>query len=29
LNEAWNLTDLDVERVGDDLLIHALGKPPA
>ena len=29
LNEAWNLTDWDVERVGDDLLIHGLGKPLA
>jgi hypothetical protein len=29
LNEAWNVTDWTVERVGDDLLIHGLGNPLA
>jgi diaminohydroxyphosphoribosylaminopyrimidine deaminase/5-amino-6-(5-phosphoribosylamino)uracil reductase len=29
LNDAWNLTDWNVERIGDDLLIHGLGKPTA
>jgi diaminohydroxyphosphoribosylaminopyrimidine deaminase/5-amino-6-(5-phosphoribosylamino)uracil reductase len=29
MNEAWSLADWDVERVGDDLLIHGLGQPTA
>ena len=29
LNEAWSLAEWDVERIGDDLLVHGLGKPPA
>jgi diaminohydroxyphosphoribosylaminopyrimidine deaminase/5-amino-6-(5-phosphoribosylamino)uracil reductase len=29
LNEAWSLVEWDVERIGDDLLIHGVGKPVA
>jgi diaminohydroxyphosphoribosylaminopyrimidine deaminase / 5-amino-6-(5-phosphoribosylamino)uracil reductase len=29
LNEALSLSDWDLERIGDDLLVHGLGKPSA
>jgi diaminohydroxyphosphoribosylaminopyrimidine deaminase/5-amino-6-(5-phosphoribosylamino)uracil reductase len=29
LNEAWSLVEWHVERVGDDLLVHGIGKLPA
>ena len=29
LDEAWTLHDWEAERVGEDLLIHGLGQPPA
>jgi diaminohydroxyphosphoribosylaminopyrimidine deaminase/5-amino-6-(5-phosphoribosylamino)uracil reductase len=29
LDDAWSLAEWDVERLGDDLLIHGIGHPPA